>query len=83
MNKWTKHVIMKSGVPVTVYVDAARHQAYVFPLFGKYYDLYTDGDVLDMATDFLLGTESNVITFQGYMNGFEDTAVIQIDKIAA
>lgn len=82
MNRWTKHVIIVREFPVKLYVRNDNKQAYIFPLFGRYNGLYSDANVLDFATDFLLGNENNIVSFQGYMNSFEDTAVIQIDKVA-
>ena len=82
MGKYTKHVIQVSGFPVKLYVREDNKQAYLFPLFGRYSGLYSDVNVLDFATDFLLGNGNNVISFNNYLSGMEDTAVIQIDKIA-
>ena len=84
MKNWTLNVIVVQGFPVKVYTDAACHQAYVFPLFGKYYGLHTDGNVLDFATDFLMGRcELTPFTHSNYLNSLEDTAVINIETVKA
>lgn len=80
---WKLQVINVHGYPVKVYINPANTQAVVFPLFGKYYQLSSDTNVLDFATTFLVGRSSNVVSFSQYLASFEDTAVIQIDKIAA
>lgn len=75
----TKHIIMVEGFPVKVYVNAANTQAYVFPLFGKYYGLASDINVMDFVTTFLLAKNvNNVISFQSYLTQGEDTAIINI-----
>lgn len=82
--KYVMFPIMVETNVVKVYVSEDFHQAYVFPPFGKYYGLHSDGNVLDFATNFILYRRpENVITFQAYLNSGEDTAVIHIDKIAA
>lgn len=82
MKNWTKHVILKDECPVTIYVNSANTQAYVFPLFGKCYGLSSsDGNVLDFTTNFLLGSESNVISFNGYINSMEETSVIHLEAV--
>lgn len=83
MNKWTKHVIEVKGFPVKVYINTDNTQSYVFPLFGKYYGLSSDVNVLDFTTDFLIGTTTNVVTFSNYLNSLEDTAVIDIETVKA
>ncbi len=82
--KYVMFPIMVETNLVKVYVSADFHQAYVFPPFGKYYGLHSDGNVLDFATNFILykGPE-NVITFQAYLNSGEDTDVIQLDQVEA
>ena len=82
---YTKHTIMVDGFPVKVYVHKDRHQAYIFPLFGRYNGLWSDQDVLDFATTFLLcaGRNDNVVSFQSYLNSQEDTAVININDLKA
>jgi hypothetical protein len=84
MNSWTLNVIMTKGFPVKVYVNAANTQAYIFPLFGRYFGLSSDSNVIDFATDFLIGNcNPVVITHANYVNSLEDTAVIQLDTIHA
>lgn len=81
MNGWTKHVITKQGFPVKVYIKA--DSAVIFYCFGRYTKCQSDSNVLDFVTDFLLGNSQNVISFGNYMNCMEDTAVINIENVAA
>jgi hypothetical protein len=84
MNGWTKYVIMVSGFPVKVWVNPAQTKAVLFYLFGRYSRLSSDINVLDFATDFLLSNDNTQnVTFTNYLNGLEDTAVTEIEKIAA
>lgn len=87
MYQWTRTIIEVKGFPVKVYVNEPKTEAVLFYCFGRYSKLscYNNPgmDVLDFATDFLLGTEDNVIKFSDYENSFENTAIIEADKIAA
>jgi len=81
--KYTLYTIMADGFPVKVYVNQANTQAYVFPLFGKYFGLLSDENVLDFATNFIINkNHNNVISFAAYQSQDEDTAVIYMDKVA-
>ena len=84
MNGWTLNVIITKGFPVKVYTNASMTQAYVFPLFGRYFGLSSDTNVLDFATDFLIGNCNPIpVTYANYTNSLEDTAVIDIETIRA
>jgi hypothetical protein len=84
MNNWTLNVIMVKGFPVKVYVNLHKNEAVLFFLFGRYTRLSSDINVLDFATDFLLNTHHNgFISYSAYLSNMEDTAVIDIEKIAA
>ena len=74
----TKQVIMVDGFPVKVYVNADNTHAVVFPLFGRYFQLRSDINVLDFATTFLIAKNNNVISFASYQSQDEDTAIINI-----
>ena len=79
----TKHTIMVQGFPVKIYVNLHNTHAYVFPLFGRYYELSSDTDVMTFALTFLLANNtSNVITLAAYQSSGEDTAIIHLDKVA-
>lgn len=83
MKNFTLHTIMVGEFPVKVYVHKDGHQAYIFPLFGRYNSIWSDGNVLDFATTFLLGHSNNVVTFNAYLSSMEDTAVININDLEA
>jgi hypothetical protein len=84
MKNYTLHVLMVDGFPVKVYAHKNNQQAYIFPLFGRYHSMSSDKNVMDFVTDFLISKHpSNVITFQSYLNGNEDTAVININDLKA
>ena len=86
MNKWTKHTLVVNGSPVKVYVNSNKTEAVMFFLFGRYSRLSchnSNRDVLDFATDFLIGNDvAHPITYSNYVSGQEDTVSIQIEKIA-
>jgi len=77
-----KQIIMTNGFPVKVYTNAAGTQAVLFFLFGRYASLSADSNVLDFATDFLLGNHNVTLTHSNYLNSLEDTVFTNIDKIA-
>jgi hypothetical protein len=74
----TKQIIQVNGFPVKMYVSADNKTAHVFPLFGRYYTLRSDENVMDFATTFLLARNGNVVSFQSYQMRDEETAIIQI-----
>lgn len=83
VSKWTKHIIEVKGFPVKAYVNSNNTEAVLFFLFGRYMCLRSDINVLDFTTNFLVGRDTSYpVTYSNYLNGQEDTAVIQIDKIA-
>ena len=84
MNKWTKHTLMTKGFPVKVYINSGNTQAIIFPLFGKYYKLGSDVNVLDFAVDFITNAHADrTLTHANYLNSLEDTAVINLETLAA
>lgn len=82
---WVKYTIYKEGFPVKIYVNKTRTSAVLFYIFGKYAKLHCDSgmDVLDFAIDFSLGMSNNSINFSNYIISLEETAIINIDEIAA
>ena len=76
-----KRIIMTNGFPVKVYTNKEGTQAVLFFLFGRYARLSADSNVIDFATDFLLGNTTNVVNFSNYLNSLEDTVSLCIDKI--
>jgi hypothetical protein len=75
---------MVGGFPVKIYVNLHKTEAVLFYLFGRYTRLSSDVNALDFATDFLINrNNSGLIKYSNYLSGLEDTAVIQIDKVAA
>ena len=74
----TKTIIEVQGFPVKIYTSADNKTAHVFPLFGRYYTLRSDTNVMDFATTFLLARNGNVVSFAAYQSSGEDTAIIQI-----
>lgn len=87
MKNWTLHIIKIESVPVKVYVNSSNTMAIVFPLFGRYYRVNSDVNALDLLTSVLFHTTINdiaynTITYSAYLNSLEDTAVIDITKVA-
>lgn len=78
----TKQIIQVNGFPVKVYVSADNKVAHVFPLFGRYFTLRSDVNVLDFTTTFLLARNGNVVSFQSYQTRDEETAIINLDQVA-
>jgi hypothetical protein len=75
---WTKNIISVRGFKVKVYTNKTNTQAILFPLFGRYSSLRSDSNVMDFATDFLLGRASNVVSLYNYVNSLEETVKINI-----
>ena len=74
---------MVGGMSAKVYVNASNNHAVVFPLFGKYFQLHSNTNVLDFATDFIVNKNPlNVISFAAYKSQDEDTAIINLDQVA-
>lgn len=74
---------MVKGFPVKVYVNPSNTEAVLFFLFGRYSRLSSDVNVIDFATDFLIGTTTNVVNHANYVNSLEDTAVIDLETVRA
>mgnify|MGYP003388525590 CR=1 FL=1 len=78
----TKTIIQVQGMPVKLYVSADNKTAHMFPLFGRYFTLRSDTNVLDFATTFLLARNGNVVSFAAYQSKDEDTQVINLAEVA-
>lgn len=80
--KWTKVILHKEEFPIKVYVSEDGHQAVVFPLFGKYFGVYSDKSALDLTIQVIFHVCSDipipagVHTYKQYVDSQEDTAVI-------
>lgn len=81
MNGWTRHIITKQGFPIKVYIK--ENSAVIFYCFGRYSKCQSDDNVIDFVTDFLFGNGQNFVSFNSYVSAIEDTAVINIENVAA
>lgn len=77
-----KQIIQVNGFPVKLYVSQDSKVAHMFPLFGRYFTLRSDANVLDLATTLLLARNGNVVSFAAYQSNSEDTAVVQLSDVA-
>ena len=81
MTQWTLYTIEYRTYPVKVYVNKSNTTAIVFPLFGRYFRINSDVNVLDLATDFILKTP-NSISYESYLISLEDTVNLNLEDVA-
>lgn len=74
---WKKVVVHVDEYPVTIYVNSKDTRAVVFPIFGRFYGLWSDESALTFAVSFVINPPSKeVMTHAKYLSCQEDTAVI-------
>lgn len=79
---WTKQIVMVGGFPVKIYANLHNSSCAIFPLFGRYYVVRSDINALDLATSIVVGRGNELVTYEAYKSSLEDTAIIQLDKVA-
>ena len=73
---WKKVSFHIGDYPVSVYVNETDTRAVVFPLFGRFYGVWSDTSAIDLVTTLLFLNPSRTITYTQYVNSQEDTAII-------